>query len=518
MRDAAHLMAMASQTAQIATLVVYYVILGLLAFYGAHRFLMVRLYYRHRAEDPRPAGVLDPLPRVTVQLPIYNEVYVVERLVESVAALDYPRELLEIQILDDSTDETRDVAQRLTRDLRRRGFDIAYISRPNREGYKAGALQEGLKRARGEYLLIFDADFVPRPGTLRALLPYFSDPKIGMVQARWEHLNREFSLLTRIQSIFLDGHFVIEHTARHRSGRFFNFNGTAGIWRRSCLEQAGGWQADTLTEDLDASYRAQLLGWKFVYLKDLAVPAEVPVDMNGFKTQQHRWTKGALQCGRKLLPTILRSPYPLKVKIEAFYHLTNNVSYLLVMLLTLLLVPAIVIRERIGWQKLAVLDFPLFFGATFSFIGFYVSSQTEIGRDWRSTLKYMPFLMSLGIGLSVNNVRAVLEAMLNRRTEFTRTPKYRIEGGSGEWKNKKYYSPGNISLIGEIVLAIYFLGAIVFAAVENYWVGIPFLLMFFNGFAYTAALSLLSRGSRPRRRFARAPLLAGGERQLRIEN
>jgi cellulose synthase/poly-beta-1,6-N-acetylglucosamine synthase-like glycosyltransferase len=494
------------------------VILGLLAFYGAHRFLMVRLYYRHRAEDPRPAGVLDPLPRVTVQLPIYNEVYVVERLVESVAALDYPRELLEIQILDDSTDETREVAQRLATDLRRRGHDIQYISRGNREGFKAGALQEGLKRASGEYLLIFDADFVPRPGTLRALLPYFSDPRIGMVQARWEHLNREFSLLTRIQSIFLDGHFVIEHTARHRSGRFFNFNGTAGIWRRSCLEEAGGWQSDTLTEDLDASYRAQLLGWKFVYLKELGVPAEVPVDMNGFKTQQHRWTKGALQCGRKLLPTIFRSSYPFKVKLEAFYHLTNNISYLLVMLLTLLLVPAIIIRERIGWQKLAVLDFPLFFGATFSFIGFYVSSQSEIGRDWKATLKYMPFLMSLGIGLSVNNVRAVLEAILNRKTEFTRTPKYRIEGDSGEWRDKKYRSPGNISLVGEIVLALYFLGAIVFAAVEGYWIGLPFLLMFFNGFAYTAVLSLLSRGSRPRRRFRPTPLLAGRETQLRIEN
>ena len=303
MRDAAHLIGMASHTAQIATLVVYYVILGLLAFYGAHRFLMVRLYYRHRADVPRPAGELDPLPRVTVQLPIYNEVYVVERLVESVAALDYPRELLEIQILDDSNDETRDVARSLTRDLQERGFAIEYISRGTREGYKAGALQEGLKRATGEYLLIFDADFVPRPGTLKAMLPYFSDPKIGMVQARWEHLNREFSLLTRIQSIFLDGHFVIEHTARNRSGRFFNFNGTAGIWRRSCLEQAGGWQADTLTEDLDASYRAQLLGWRFVYLKDVSVPAEVPVDMNGFKTQQHRWTKGALQTG----PTRSRS-------------------------------------------------------------------------------------------------------------------------------------------------------------------------------------------------------------------
>jgi cellulose synthase/poly-beta-1,6-N-acetylglucosamine synthase-like glycosyltransferase len=490
---------MASHTAQIATLVVYYLTLALLAFYGAHRFLMVRLYYRHRKDVPVPGRTPDPLPRVTVQLPIYNEVYVVERLVKAVASLEYPRELLEIQILDDSTDETREVARRVAEELRARGHDIVYLWRGHRQGFKAGALQEGLKVAKGEYLLIFDADFVPRPNLLGQILRYFSDPAVGMVQARWEHLNRDFSLLTRIQSIFLDGHFVIEHTARHRSGRFFNFNGTAGIWRRSCLEAAGGWQTDTLTEDLDASYRAQLAGWKFVYLKDVGVPAEVPVDMNGFKTQQHRWTKGSIQTGKKLLPTIFRSEFSWRVKLEAFFHLTNNFSYLLVILLTLLIVPAILIREEIGWQKLAIIDFPLFFGATFSFIGFYVTSQTEIGRDWRSTLKYMPFLMSLGIGLSVNNVRAVLEAIFNRETEFTRTPKYRIEGGLGEWRDKKYRAPGNLSLAGEIILAIYFLCAIVFAAVENYWIGIPFLLMFFNGFAYTAALSLLSRARGPGR-------------------
>ena len=509
----AELIRMASNTAQIATLVAYYVVLGLLAMYGAHRILMVRLYYRHRADVPGPVGELEPLPRVTVQLPIYNEVYVVERLVESVAAIDYPRELLEIQILDDSTDDTRDAARRVARRLRRQGHDIAYLPRAHRHGYKAGALDAGTRKARGEFLLIFDADFVPRPGILRETLPYFVDPKVGMVQARWEHLNREFSLLTRIQSIFLDGHFVIEHTARHRSGRFFNFNGTAGIWRRSCLEEAGGWQSDTLTEDLDISYRAQLAGWKFVYLKDVAVPAELPVDMNGFKTQQHRWTKGSIQTGKKLLPKILRSSFPWKVKVEAFFHLTNNFSYLLVILLTLLIFPAIIIRERIGWQKLAIFDFPLFFGATFSFIGFYISSQREIGRDWRGTLKYMPFLMSLGIGLSVNNVRAVLEAVFNRPTEFTRTPKYRIEGGSGEWRSKKYRVPGNLSLLGEVLLSVYFLGAVIFAAAENYWIGVPFLLIFFNGFAYTAVLSILSRAGRPARRFSAAPLLAGTEGQ-----
>jgi cellulose synthase/poly-beta-1,6-N-acetylglucosamine synthase-like glycosyltransferase len=480
-------------TAQIATLVAYYAVLTLLAVYGVHRAFMVFLYYRHRGDDPRPAGSLERLPVVTVQLPLYNEVYVVERLIESVVALDYPKGLLEIQILDDSTDDTRDVARNVAARYRNQGYDVVYVPRDHRLGFKAGALQAGLAGARGDFLLIFDADFVPRPEMLRECLPHFSDPTVGMVQARWEHLNRDFSLLTKIQSIFLDGHFVIEHTARNRSGRFFNFNGTAGIWRRACLEEAGGWQSDTLTEDLDISYRAQLAGWRFVYLKDLAVPAELPVDMNGFKSQQHRWTKGSIQTGRKLLPAILRSPFPWKVKVEAMFHLTNNFSYLLVVLLALLIFPAIIIREQIGWQKLAVLDFPLFFGATFSFIAFYVSSQKEIGRSWKPALKYMPILMSLGIGLSLNNVHAVLEAVVGGSTEFTRTPKYRIEGHAGEWRTKKYRAAGNFSLVGEIVLAAYFLGTLVFSIVERYWLGVPFLLIFFNGFAYTASVSILSR-------------------------
>jgi cellulose synthase/poly-beta-1,6-N-acetylglucosamine synthase-like glycosyltransferase len=505
---------MPSETAQIATLAAYYAVLALLALYGAHRALMVRLYYRHRREVPRPAGDLAVLPRVTVQLPIYNEVYVVERLIAAVADIDYPRELLEIQVLDDSTDETRTVARHVIERYRERGFDIVHRTRTDRAGFKAGALQAGMESARGEFLLIFDADFVPPPAILRETLPFFSDSRVAMVQARWEHLNRNYSLLTRVQSIFLDGHFVIEHTARHRSGRFFNFNGTAGIWRRLCLEEIGGWQSDTLTEDLDVSYRAQLAGWKFVYLKDVATPAELPVDMNGFKSQQHRWTKGSIQTGRKLLPEIFRSRYPWKVKAEAFFHLTNNVSHLLVVLLGLLILPAIIIRERIGWQRAAFLDFPLFFGATLSFIAFYISSQREIGRDWKKTLKWMPLVLSLGIGLSLNNMHAVLEALVNRRTDFTRTPKFGIVAGHGDWKRKKYRSPGNFSLVAEILLAAYFLAAIVFAVREKYWVGVPFLLVFFNGFAYTAALSVV--GSRESRVGGQEDLGPSEDRALEI--
>ncbi len=490
---------MTGRAGELATLGAYYAVLALLAVYGFHRARMVHLYYRHRGQPPRAPGDLSPLPRVTVQLPIYNEVYVAERLIAAVAALDYPGELLEIQILDDSTDETRSLARRAAERLRARGFDVKHLAREHRAGFKAGALQEGLRRASGEFLLIFDADFVPEPGMLRECLPHFSDPKVGMVQARWDHLNRDFSLLTRIQAILLDGHFVIEHTARHRSGRFFNFNGTAGIWRRRCLEEAGGWQSDTLTEDLDISYRAQLAGWSFVYLKDCVAPAELPVDMNGFKSQQHRWAKGSVQTGRKILPALLRSGLPRKIKIEAFFHLTNNVSYVLVLLLALLLVPAIVIRDRIGWQKLAILDFPLFFGATLSFLAFYVSSQREIGRRGGATLRHLPLLMSLGIGLSVNNARAVLEAAFGHRTGFTRTPKYRIEGASGEWRSKRYRASRSLSLAGEVVLAAYFFGCLVFAVRYRYWAALPFLVVFFNGFAWTAALSLpaAAAGRRP---------------------
>ena len=485
---------MTSELGQLLTLSAYYAVLFLLALYGAHRAYMVHLYFRHRRETPRPAGTLAALPRVTVQLPIYNEVYVVERLVSSVAALDYPKALLQIQILDDSTDETREIARATSARLRARGCDVDYRPRGHRRGFKAGALQDGLETATGEFVLILDADFVPKPDLLRATLPFFADPGVGMVQARWEHLNRDFSLLTRIQAILLDGHFVIEHTARHRSGRFFNFNGTAGVWRRECIEKAGGWAADTLTEDLDLSYRAQLQGWRFVYLKDCAAPAEVPVDINGFKSQQHRWTKGSIQTGRKILPAVFRSRLPWKIKSEALVHLAGNGSYLLVVALSLLLVPAIVIRDRIGWQRLAVLDFPLFFGATLSFLAFYVASQRELGRGWAATLRDMPGVSALGIGLSIHNARAVLEALCAKPPgeEFVRTPKYSIEGAAGEWRSKKYRASVGSSVFLELVLAAYYLGSLLFAARFGYWVAVPFLLVFFHGFAYTAALTLRS--------------------------
>ena len=285
------------------------VLIGLSA-YGIHRYFIIYLYLKNRKRPPVPARYFEQLPKVTVQLPIFNEMYVAERLLRSVSELDYPQELLQIQVLDDSTDETREITTACAEELRQRGFNVQRTHRTDRTGFKAGALGVGLAAAEGEFLCILDADFVPEKDMLKRTVHFFTDPKVGMIQTRWGHLNRGYSLLTRMQAIFLDGHLLLEQIARSRSGRFFNFNGTAGLWRRSCIEQSGGWQYDTLCEDLDLSYRAQLKGWKFIYLSDVVTPAELPVDMNGFKSQQHRWTKGSVQTCKKLLPSVWRSQLP----------------------------------------------------------------------------------------------------------------------------------------------------------------------------------------------------------------
>src|SRR5687767_6716527 len=395
-------------------LATYFFVLVILAVYGWHRYYLVYLYMKNRDRVPVPAGV-DTLPLVTVQLPIYNEMYVADRLIDAVCELDYPPELLEIQVLDDSTDETRIVAERAVQRHAARGIDISYIHRTDRTGYKAGALEAGMRVAKGEFIAIFDADFMPTTDFLRRSVPFFADPGIGMVQARWGHINQNYSLLTQIQAILLDGHFVLEHGARNRSGFFFNFNGTAGIWRRTAIADAGGWQHDTLTEDLDLSYRAQLRGWRFVFLQDLVAPAEVPVEMNAFKSQQHRWAKGSIQTCRKVLPRILRSNLPFGVKAEAFFHLTANFNYLLMCVLSVLMAPSMVIRYNMGWYEMLLIDVPLFFAATASVANFYMVCQRELHKDWTTRLKYLPFLMSIGIGLTVNNTRAVLEAIFNKK-------------------------------------------------------------------------------------------------------
>ncbi len=323
----------------LALLIPYFIVLIILASYGAHRYWLVYLYYKHKKNkttEPAARFSFDDLPRVTVQLPIFNEQYVVDRLLDAVCRLEYPKGKLDIQLLDDSTDETVEVARLLVERYAALGHPVVYVHRDNREGYKAGALEAGLKTAKGEFIAIFDADFVPPPDFLLKCIHHFTDPNIGMVQTRWTHINRNYSLLTQVEAILLDGHFVLEHSGRARSGVFFNFNGTAGMWRRVAIDEAGGWQHDTLTEDTDLSYRAQLKGWKFLYLQDVECPAELPVEMTAFKTQQARWAKGLIQVSKKILPQVFASDVPRKVKVEACYHLTANLSYPLMIVLSVL--------------------------------------------------------------------------------------------------------------------------------------------------------------------------------------
>jgi len=479
--------------AETLTLSAYFFVVIILAVYGWHRYYLVYVYLKNRGKEPKAQTPLDPMPTVTIQLPLYNELYVAERLIEAVCSIEYPRELLEIQVLDDSTDETCDSAELAVRRFASQGYDIKYIHRTNRVGFKAGALEEGLKTARGEFVGIFDADFIPTSDFLARLMPHFGDPKVGMVQARWGHINQDYSLLTKIQSILLDGHFVLEHGGRNRAGHFFNFNGTAGVWRRSVIADAGGWQHDTLTEDLDLSYRAQLRGWKFVFVSDVIAPAEVPVEMNSFKSQQHRWAKGSIQTCRKLLPQILRANVPLSTKVEAFFHLTANFNYPLMVVLSILIFPSMVIRYNMGWYEMLLIDVPLFFAATFSVFNFYMVCQREIHKDWIARIKYLPFLMSIGIGLSINNTRAVFEAIFNKQSEFARTPKYRIEGASDEWIGKKYHQTVAIQPLIELALGLYFTATVFYALANQIYGTLPFLMLFQIGFLYTGLVSIVQQ-------------------------
>jgi cellulose synthase/poly-beta-1,6-N-acetylglucosamine synthase-like glycosyltransferase len=419
--------------------------------------------------------------------------YVVERLIDAVCALDYPADRLEIQVLDDSTDETREIAELAVRRQAARGFDITYLHRTDRTGFKAGALAEGLRTARGAFVAIFDADFVPPRRFLTQAVPYFGDPRLALVQARWGHLNQDYSLLTRIQAVLLDGHFVLEHGARNRSGCFFNFNGTSGVWRPEAIADAGGWQHDTLTEDLDLSYRAQMRGWKFLFLPGLVTPAEVPVEMNAFKLQQHRWAKGSIQTCRKLLPFILQANLPLRVKAEAFFHLTANFNYALMIALSVLMFPAMVVRYNMGWTEMLLIDVPLFAAATLSVLNFYLISQREAYPDWRTRVKYLPVVMAVGIGLAVNNTRALFEALLGPPGEFARTPKYGIERTADGWQHKKYHQSMAIQPFIEIALGVYFTGTILYAMAHEIYGTLPFLALFQFGFLYTGLMSLFQQ-------------------------
>jgi cellulose synthase/poly-beta-1,6-N-acetylglucosamine synthase-like glycosyltransferase len=475
-------------------LVPYFIVLIILAGYGFHRYQLVWMYYRNRKNAVRePKSRFLELPRITIQLPIFNEQFVIDRLVESICKLEYPREKLDIQVLDDSTDETVEVARGVVERYAALGHQISYHHRSDRHGYKAGALQEGLKTAKGEFVAIFDADFTPSSDWLMKVIHHFAEPGIGMVQTRWTHINRNYSFLTEIEAILLDGHFVLEHGGRSRTGVFFNFNGTAGMWRIKAIGDAGGWQHDTLTEDTDLSYRAQLKGWKFLYLQDVECPAELPIEMTAFKTQQARWAKGLIQCAIKDLPQVMRSSVNRREKIEAWYHLTANLSYPLMIMLSVLLLPAMVIRFYQGWFQMLYIDVPLFLASTFSISSFYLVSQKELfPRRWYRTFLYLPCLMALGIGLTITNSKAVIEALIGKQTAFARTPKYSVQNKSDKSVAARKYRK-RLGVVPWIELAIgsYFAMTVVYAIQNENYITIPFLILFVFGYWYTGMMSLL---------------------------
>lgn len=490
----------------LAMMIPYFIVLIILAVYGLHRYWLVYDYYKYRKNVPGPPPVATHWPRVTVQLPIFNERYVIERLVEAVSKFDYPADLLDVQVLDDSTDETQQVARACVERHAAQGMPISYIHRDNREGFKAGALENGLKTARGEFIAIFDADFIPEADFLRRTIPYFQNPAIGMVQTRWTYLNRDYSLLTQVETILLDGHFVVEHGARSRRGTFFNFNGTGGVWRRTAIDEAGGWQHDTLTEDTDLSYRAQLRGWHFLYLPNVDCPSELPVEMNAFKSQQARWAKGLMQTAIKILPRVLKSDEPGFVKAEACFHLTANISYPLMVLLSVILLPAMIVRFYQGWFQMCLIDLPLFLASTCSISSFYLASQRVLyPRTWWRAIFYLPFVMAIGIGLSVRNAVAVIEALVGKQSEFVRTPKYRIEGQErGVPLKRRYRNRVGWVPYAEVFLGLYFAATIVYAIQNENYVTIPFLVLFVWGYLYTGLMSL-GQGALERFRIGRVP-------------
>ncbi|MGH9775715.1 MAG: cellulose synthase family protein [Candidatus Acidiferrales bacterium] len=477
----------------LAMMLPYFIVLGILAAYGIHRYALVYNFFKYRNRVPAPAPDPEEWPKVTIQLPIFNERYVIERLVEAVAQIEYPREKLEIQVLDDSMDETQEVARACVERYQQLGVPIEYLHRGNRDGYKAGALQEGMKTATGEFIAIFDADFLPPADFLKRTIPHFAtEPKMAMVQTRWSYINRNYSTLTEIEAILLDGHFVIEHSARFRSGVFFNFNGTGGVWRRKAIEESGGWQHDTLTEDTDLSYRAQLCGWHFLYLPEIDCPSELPVEMNAFKSQQARWAKGLMQTAKKILPQVFRTKLSARVKAEAFFHLTANISYPLMVLLSIILLPAMIVRFYQGWFQVLLIDLPLFLASTCSISSFYLAAERALyPKTWKRTFLYLPFVMAVGIGLSVRNALAVLEAIVGKKSEFTRTPKYRIEGQrGGSWLKNKYRPKAGWMPFAEVILGIYFAATVIYALEMENYATVPFLLLFVWGYLYTGLMSL----------------------------
>lgn len=472
-------------------MITYFISLTILFFFGSSGFVMIYHYFKHRnkVEDKLPE--LKEFPVVTIQLPLYNEQYVAERVIEATCNMAYLPENLEIQVLDDSTDETVRIVAAVVEKYKAKGFDIKHIHRTNRQGYKAGALKEGLTTARGEYVAIFDADFIPKPDFLLKTLPYFlNDKKIGMVQTRWEHLNSDYSLLTRTQAMALDGHFVIEQNVRNKAGFFINFNGTGGIWRKECIFDAGNWEADTLTEDLDLSYRAQLKGWKFKFLNHVTSPAELPSEINALKSQQFRWTKGAVETARKILPRVWKSNLPLGKKIHSTFHLSSNIVFPFILLAGILNVPLIFIKHQGGYENVFTIMAIFVFAFVGSFL-FYLYSQKDIYPDWQRRIFLFPLFMACSMGFSVNNTKAVFEGLLKKKSEFVRTPKYKIVDKSQSWIGKNY-TPVKVSftVIIEALLAAYCFFGVLSSIYFLEIAAVPFQLLFSMGYGLVAFLSL----------------------------
>ena len=472
-----------------AAILLFGLVQVLLLGYSAHRLVTLRRWRRRTRVAGAVATPTSPLPSVTVQLPLFNERAVVDRLIDAAAMLDYPRDLLQVQVLDDSTDETTARAGNRVQHWQALGVGIELLHRGDRAGYKAGALAAGLQRATGEILVVFDADFVPPPDFLRRIAPRFDDPRIGMVQARWTHLNRDRSTLTSAQAVMLDAHFLLEHEARMAAGLFFNFNGTAGAWRRECIEDAGGWTHDTLTEDLDLSYRAQLRGWRFVSAADIEVPAELPSDVLALKSQQRRWAKGSIQTARKVLPALLRSRLPAPVKLEAVMHLTANVAYPLLLLSGLLLPAVIAVPTSLPPAIGIVLDLSAIVGGVLPVVAFLYAGQAAAGMARSRRARDIMSAVLVGAGLTVNNSLAVIGGLGRRLGDWERTPKTGED--SGRMGQASYRGKPDPATALEIGLAAVFASVALGAWRLGHARSVPFLLLLAAGLGYTGVLSLL---------------------------
>ena len=465
----------------------YIAVALLLALFGLNQFLILALYFRHRDKVPPspPHPREEEWPPVTVQLPVYNEASVIERAIDALARLDYPRDRLEIQILDDSDDETTRIARRKVREWEARGLRITLIHRDGRDGFKAGALAEGLRKATGEFIAIFDADFLPPRDFLRRTIPYFlQNPRLGVLQTRWGHLNREYSPVTRAQALALDGHFLVEQVARQRSGLFMGFNGSAGVWRKSCIEDAGGWHSDTLTEDLDLSYRAQLRGWECLFLPEIVVPAEIPPQLNAFKNQQRRWAKGSIQCLIKLSWAVLRSSRPVFHKFEALLHLGSYLIHPLMLLSLFLTLPLVLQGVKIHFPMTYLIL------ASFGPPAVYLVAALRGSEKGPREMLFFPLLALMGIGIALSNTIAIVEVLLNKRGNFDRTPKFRLYRRKGSWESNPYAIRVEKTAFWEILAALYALSALIAAWLKGFYWSVPFFLLYAGGFGYVGVGSL----------------------------